>query len=381
MKKQITAALLTGVMLLAGIPAFAEGTADAQPEAVSAVMTIDGAIAYALEHSLSIASATSAVDNKRYSLTQARYTQELMWKTMEKTGASASSLDDGLMMNDYFLIAAQTQLEIAQRNLLAAQNTLTTQVKSDFYTYLNTKDKAEIARTNLTSAQEKLNSAKVNKDNGAISELDYISFELAAKNAQNAANQAERAVALAELQVKFTINYPQENDLILQGELKSPSITIKDADTAAVLSKSHVNYLTLQDTFMLAEKRWKYAQGWYSPAQPEYSMEKAVYESARADYQKNTNNLEMNVRSLYNNLQTIRENTQYTQESVALLQRRTDAAKLQYEMGMITANSLIDTQRQYFNAQNQLKDLELSYLITALQYRAMYTYEDDGSIQ
>lgn len=377
MKKQITAALLTGVMLMAGIPSFAEETVGTQSEAAPAIMTIDGAIAYALEHSPAIASANSAIDNKRYSLTQARYTQD----ALRKSEMPASSLDDGLMMNDYFLIAAQTQLEIARRNLLAAQNTLTTKVKSDFYTYLSTKDKAEIARTNLISAQEKLNSAKVNKDNGAISALDYTSFELAAKEAQNAVNQAERAVDLAELQVKFTINYPQENKLILQGEFKSPSITMKDSDTAAALSKNHVNYLTLQDTFMLAEKRWQYAQGWYSPAQPGYSMEKAVYESAQADYQKNTNDLEMNIRSLYNNLQTIQENTQYMQESVALLLRRTDAAKLQYEMGMITANNLIDTQQQYFNAQNQLKDLELSYLITALQYRAMYTYEDDGSIQ
>lgn len=229
--------------------------------------------------------------------------------------------------------------------------------------------------------QEKLDYAKVKKDSGAISELEYTSFELAVKNAQNAVNQAERAIDLAELKVKFTLNYPSENELILQGSFQTPTIAVKNADEAVALSKFHVDYLTLADAFSLAEMRWSQAQNWYFPIQPGYEIERAAYQSAQADYQKNTNDLEMGIRTLFDNLQTIKESTQYMQENVALLQRSTDAAKLQYEMGMITANDLIDKQQQYFNAQNQLKDLELSYLTTALQYRAMYTYEDDGSIQ
>lgn len=374
--KTIIASCLAGALLIAGIPAWAQEQEPVSPENTPAVMTVDDAVAYALEHSLTIASANSAIENARYSRTQAKFSMD----SRKQMDSSAASFDDGLMLTGYYVSAAETQLAVAQRNLLTAQNTLTIQVQNDFYTYLNAKDKVEIARTNLKSAQEKLEYAKAKKDSGAISELDYAAFELSAQDAQNKLNQAERAVELAELQVKFTINYPRENPLTLQGAFTSPSITVKDADQAVLASKGHVNYLNLQDSLRLAEERWEHAQGWYFPIQPGYNVEKSTYETAQADFLKNTNDLEMGIRSAFHNLQTSKESIQYAQENIALLQRSTEAAQLQYEMGMITANDLIDSQQQYFSAQNQLKDLELTYLTAALQYRSMYTYEDDGSI-
>lgn len=380
-KTKFTAALLAGMMLFGGAGAFAEESGEAQPAPAAAAMTVDDAIAYALEHSLVIASANSAITGKRYAASDARINKKQYEKSQEKMDGSVTSLEQWLLASGLAVRAAEIQLDIATRNLETEKSKLRIQVRSDFYTYLSARDKVEIARTNLKSAQEKLNYAKVKKDSGAISELDYASFTLSVQDAQNQLNQAERAAALAEQKIKFTINYPQENKLTLLGEFQAPSITVKDADSAISAAKSHVPYLNLQDSLTLAQDRWGRAQEWYTSAQPGYSTEKASFESAQADYQKNVNDLEYSIRSLFNELQNAGEQIGYTRENIALLQRRTDAAQLQYDLGMITANDLIDAQQQYFNAQNQLKDAELSYWIAALQYRAMYTYADDGSIQ
>lgn len=373
MTKKIISGLLTFMLMTSNLCAFA---AEATP--ITTTMTIDDAIAYALEHSLTIDSAKTAVEAQQYTLSTARQTQDQLKKVEDW---SAAGFEEGLMVSGFTVTAARTQTEIAKRNLLTAQNNLTIQVKSDFYTYLSAKEKITIARTNLQSAQEKLTYAQAKKESGTISELDYLRFALAVKEAQNALNQAERAADLSALQMKFTLNYPQENELILEGVFQMPAITVKSADDAVLLSKSHVTYLTLQDSLTLAEERWQKARNWYFPTQLGYSLEQTTYQTAQADFQKNVNELEMGIRKTFDGLQTLKENVQYTEESVALLQRSTEAAKLQYEMGMITANDYIDRQQQFFHAQNQYKDLQLSYLITALQYRAMYTYTDDGSIQ
>ena len=359
MKKVISLLLAAAVTLISAASVFA------QEESQQMSLTLDQAIEYALSHSPKIEKAQTELTKSQHLETQAR-------RIYNEYASEGWAFEEALKDSGYDYRAAQIQKNQAARNLESENNSLKTTVKKNFYTYLNSKTKIDTAQENLENTQQKFEYAKTKYEQGTISRLELKSFELAVTNAQNSLNQAERASELALLELKNTLNVPENTEVTVSGEFVMQELTYADADTAIEMAKSQNSFLSINEGRELTEMRMKIANGWYSANELGYSIEKATYASAMSGFTDSENTLKYNISSLYSNILTLKETVSYLNEYTDLLRENTEASYLQYELGMITSNEYIETAQKYFASQNDLMDAELNYYITVLEYAAMY---------
>lgn len=364
MKKIISLLLAAAVMLTAASSAFA------QEESQQMSLTLDEAIEYALAHSLKIDKAQTELAKSEYSAYKAR----LEYKEQDSQGFA---LEEALVEAGYVYRAAQIQASQSARNLESEKTSLKTLVKKNFYTCLNSNSKILTAQENLKNVQQKYEHAQTKYEQGTISRLELKSFELAVTNAQNSLNQAERASELALLELKNTLNVPENTEVTVSGEFVMQELTYADSDAAIEQAKSQNYFLSINEGRELAELRWDIAKRWYDVKEYGYSIEKATYASSMSEFTDSENTLKYNIASLYSNILTLKETVSYLTEYTELLHDNTEASYLQYELGMITSNEYIETAQKYFAARNDLMDAELNYYITVLEYAAMYSGSTD----
>lgn len=346
-----------------------------QTEAVeeAVIMDIDTAVEYAQNNSDKIKSVQSDSEMKRYQWIDARRN----YINFQKKPYEAATFEVSLLRRGYYVDMTELTYNSSLRTIEIEKLNLKNQVKTDIYTYYNNLKKQELAKKNLDNASEKRTFAKARLDNGTISQLDYTLFELSVVNAENSLKQAERNAALSLSNIKSTINYPQENELTITGSMPEIAVSYLSADEAIAASRTQNTYLVLADSFEAAKKRLTAAEGYYFPSEIAFQIEKYTYDKAEADFRINVDSLDNGIRTTYNKLLDIGDSIAYTKQYLDYLEKNTLAAYTKYEMGMITANSYVETEQEYYKAQNDYMDLLLSYRTAALQYKALYTNEDD----
>ncbi len=377
MKKIVILTLLTALLSSQSlITSYAEDKVVAEALTEQAIettvyMDVTEGVEYALNHSLSLASEVSGIYTNKYSYGDALKT----YNNYIKRTNEASTFDTGLLVKKYYVELAKLQYDSTERAFDTAKLKLKNDVTAAFYTYYNCVEKEKLAKVNLDNANEKMTFQKARLDNGIISQLDYELFELSVMSAENALDAAKRDTELALISIKNIINFEAGKELVITGELPEIEVSYVNADEAIELSRTQNSYITLTQNHEIAKKRWDFAQNYYFPAEHGYSIEKYTYETACSDYQMNVNNIDNGIRQTYYTLLNLEDNIEYSQKYVDYQKKSTDVAYTKYEMGMITANTYVETEQSYFKAQNDLMDLKLSYRNTALSYKAMYSVE------
>lgn len=378
MKKKIIAVLILSMCISGNIVSYAQDVTDnvtalTEASAVAVVMDIDKAVEYALNNSNKIKSAQADAETKRYQRADAKRN----YNNFLEHPYESSTFEVSLLRRGYYVDMTELSYNSALRTIEIEKQNLKNQVKTDIYTYYNNLKKQELAQKNLDNATEKCTFAKARLANGTISQLDYTLFELSVINAQNSLKQATRNTELSLNNIKSTINLPRENELKIIGTMPEINISYLSANEAIAGSRTQNTYLVLEDSFEAAKKRMTAAEGYYFPSEIAYQIEKYTYNKAEADFKLNVAALDDGIRSAYNSLLNLGDTITYTKQYLDYLERKTQAAYTKYEMGMITANDYVATEQEYFQAQNDYMDLLLNYRTAALQYKSMYTTEDN----
>ena len=378
MKKKIIAVLILSMCISGNIVSYAQDVTDnvtalTETTAEAVVMDIDNAVEYALNNSNKIKSAQADAEMKRYQRADAKRN----YNNFLEHPYESSTFEVSLLRRGYYVDMTELSYNSALRTIEIEKLKLKNQVKTDIYTYYNNLKKQELAQKNLDNATEKCTFAKARLDNGTISQLDYTLFELSVINAQNTLKQAERNTELSLNNIKSTINLPRENELKIIGTMPEINISYLSANEAIAGSRTQNTYLVLEDSFEAAKKRMTAAEGYYFPSEIAYQIEKYTYNKAEADFNLNVTALDDGIRNAYNSLLNLGDTITYTKQYLDYLERKTQAAYTKYEMGMITANDYVATEQEYFKAQNDYMDLLLNYRTAALQYKSMYTAEDN----
>lgn len=365
MKSKKIISVIAAAVLAFGVTAGAAGT-----------MTIDEATSYAIENSPSYKSKIASAKANEYSAKAAVKTYKNYHDSDSALSQmSISSFDMYLVRMGYVKDAAEMQLRVAQRACDSAEYDLKKQVKNDFYSYLNTKEKVKIAENNLKTAEERLVEATEKRKQGTISDIEFKTFEVSVIKAKNAVSQAKRTSEFALLTFKNTIGCKADEDIEISGSFERNTEKVLKPEEVIARLDTNPNVMSLNESLVLAGEREKLAEKWYFSSENSYWTEKYTYEQAQHDYETNMNDMRKGIQELYNGLMTIDENITMLEANIELLKSNVDASKLQYELGMITANDYVENEQKYVDAQNQLIDLQLTEWITKLQYKSFYTFE------
>lgn len=344
--------------------------------AAAQTMTVEEATQYALENSPAYKSAIAAAKANEYSAKESAKTYKNYHDSDSYLSQmSITSFDLYLVRMGYVKNAADFQLRVAERECERQNSSIKLTVRNNFYTYLSSKEKVKIAEDNLASVQERLAQATEKKKLGTVSDLEYTTFENSVLSAQNALAQAQRTAESDLRALKLTLGYELDGELSVSGKFeRNTEKPLTPTEAIARLSTS-ADYMTLNETLALAEERAEWAQRWYFSSENGYWTEKYTLEKAQADNKNSLESIKSGIYTMYDALLTLDESINQVEASIALLKSNVDAAKLQYDLGMITAQDYVELQQQYVDAKNSLVDLQLSEYVAKLQYKSLYTYD------
>ncbi|MGN0181704.1 MAG: TolC family protein [Candidatus Ornithomonoglobus sp.] len=379
-RKKLTILFITAAMCVSAIPVCAaengsETNADAA--AVETVapntqsFTIDKAVEYAKEHSRSMAALTAAEATAKAQKEENRKsykdTREAIFKADNGNNDSAFLVTTGYVYRSYIF-----QYAVAQRSTKLKEYTLESEVKNAFYSYLNTEEKVDIAKGTLDSANERVTYAQVKYNNGTISENDLESFKLAAVKAQNDYNSAMRARDLGMIQLKSTLNYPQEDVLIVTGSFERQPMDATTPEEALKKSENSISRVNAEETLALAKIKRDKSVAHYTSGSAGAKSAKAEYAQAELDYYNTVEQQRISIYSAYNDMVSAYENLEYCDKSLEITEKNVEAAKRRYDLGLITSDDYLSAVQELDSLKNQISSAELSAYLAKVQYKLQY---------
>ncbi len=339
-------------------------------------MTLEEATTYALANSPTYKSAVAAAKSSEYAAKVAKSTyNDYHDSDSALAQMSISSFDLYLVRLGYVKNAAELQMRAAQRASETAEYELKTNVKNTYYTYLSSIEKVKIAEENLNLANKHLEDAKKKLSLGTIAELGVKTFEMSAMQAESSFEDAKRTSDQALIKLKNTIGYTDDDELVVSGSFERNTEEVLSSDAVIAQLDNYSGMKSLTEGLELAKERFTLAERWYFSSENEYWQEKYTYEKAQNDYISNVNSMKFGVVQLYDSLRSLEEGITALEYSGEVMDLTLEAAELQYELGMITAQKLVETRQDSFEMKNQIMDGKLQEWILKLQYKSFYTTE------
>ena len=336
--------------------------------------TAEEAVLYALENDYNLKALETDITKAKYTVTQEKINKSQYNKMSGVEFTVSTGLAASLYKNGYMLNTAEMQLRIAERSYETAKYNLESNVYQSFYSYIGTAHKAENAKRNLETAQEQKAQAELKFSQGQITNIDLKTFEMNVKQAQNTLNALERARELSMDALKNAMSYPDEEQLNIIGTLELTEVDPVMPEEAIQKAENHVNILNLTDVYNNAKQKYTLAMQWYTSSQLDYYIEKAIMERAENDYIKNKNGVELQIKSLYNNMLTAFETLSYLEDNLGYVKNLAEIAKIQYDMGQITATDYVSYTNNVYQVESSLEDAKLNAWTSVRDYRATYTY-------
>ena len=374
LRKKTALLLIAAAVALSCAPASALAEDAAAPETAvtetaAKVFTIEDAIAYAKEHSSSLAAARSNVEYTRSSAREAGITRS---KLRDNRMLSITDVNTVLVTSGYAYQAALAGSRMAQRALIQAEYTLESSVSTAFYKYLSSVEKVKIAEASLESALERTAAAQVRHEYGFISDNAFESFQISEQQARNALSAAQRARETNMLSLKSTINYPLDADLNVVGSFTRQAKEATTYAEALEKAKNSITRANAEENLKTAAEKKRVYQAYYTSNQPAWHSAEAEYATAEVTYNNAVNNERINLFSAWSGVQSAYEGLDLLDKTLALKEKTVEANRISFNMGTVSAETYLDSVKELDDTRNSLLDTELSAYMANEQYRLLF---------
>ncbi len=382
LKKKLTVLFIAAAMCLSAVPVCAaDAGITAANNTVQAVtksqtFTIDEAIEYAKQNSRTIAACKASESLAKAQKEEAKKASRDVREQIFGSEYGASSDSTYLILTGYTYRAAVFGYAVAQRSSIQQEYILEADVKSTFYAYLNSVELADIAKSSLDSANERVTYAEVKYKNGTISALELEEFKLAALEAEKTYNTAVRTKDLNMMKLKSVLNYPQEDELIVTGSFERQEMDTTTPEEAFAKSANSISMVNLNETLELAKLKLDKSIAHYTSNSVGARTAKAEYAQAELDYYNSVETLRINLYSAYNSMADAYEELKYADQSLASIEKSVDVVKRQYELGLVTSEDYLECVQLYDRTKNLMVSAELGAYLTTVQYKLCYDIQN-----
>ncbi len=381
--KKITPLLLTAAMCLSCVPASAEtqsAAADtpAQAQSVQTVQTftIDEAMKYAKEHSLTMAAAKAGVDTAKAQKDQVRITYRDTKRQIFGSDMGASSDGTYLLLCGYTYKSAIFGYAAAQRSVVQAERSLENLVINNFYIYLNNSKVLKLRKDSLESAKTRRLQAETKYANGTISQLELEQFKIAEKEAQNNFNKAQRTVDNNMRQLKATLNYPLDQELRIVGTFERTPMDTTTPEQAIEKAKNSISRVNAEETLALAAAKRDAGISHYTSNSVGARTARSEFAQAELDYKNTLNSDTLDIYEKYSNMANAYEGLDLIDQNLAFLEKSLEAAKRSYELGMTTVSDYLDAVQKVDDVRVTMTETEINCYILTETYKMTYDCEN-----
>lgn len=186
---------------------------------------------------------------------------------LRNNGAATLNANQLLFDGSYLvgLKAANTYKQLSEKQLRQTREQVFENVQKAYYTALISKERAQLIRLNVARVDSFFRNTKALYDAGLAEKLDVDRLEVQLNNLLVEQDRFEALVMLSLNLLKFQMNYPLEQELILAEKLEEMQFNTSGLDDQVITYSSRIDYAILQTQRDLARLDMQNRQAAYLP--------------------------------------------------------------------------------------------------------------------
>ena len=347
--------IMAAVLLLAGQSI---GAAHAQEEPSQPAITLNQAIAMALDESKTLTKAANQIE-----MNENLYEDAVDNLDFIPTAPGTAVVESAYAQT----VSANLTWQISQRSLTAEQDKTVLDTCNKYWAVLNAQAKTDLAQANLDYARVQLINAQASQRVGMLANSDLIAAEaqLGTAQASLAAAQNDLAGAYVALNQKIGL-WPEERPLLVDTVAYAPlEVDSMTHEVARVLSNAPAVWQAEQAVSMqnILQK-----MAFYSGSYTSYENRKLAVEDAELDAATTKQTFEKLTHDIYNNIISLEESYAAALQGEKVASENYRVKELQFQLGMVTQADLIGAKKDLLTAENNLFGLTCQHAYLKLTF-------------
>ena len=366
MKKFLSAALALSLALTPAFSAFADDiTIEAAEPAVYNISLADS-VSMAYDGNAQIEANLLKQKGNEVSVSSARITQR-SYKNIPVN--VSSNFDLYCLKNGYQVDAAEMSLRISQMENEKIRADIAYDVTEAYYNLVLMQKLVNAAENSYKLALDNKKAVDAQHALGMIPNLDYENADVTVKICENALNEYKLNYAVAEQNLKILINKDTENCIIVPtDEIECEDyISDTEADIVSAL-ETRFDINSLKENRNLARVYFEHSKA-LTESSATYNTAYASYMDADYNYTHTQKLIALSIKSLYNSIITSSANMETSRMQYEIDLKEYDAAKLKYELGMITNLELTSCINDLYSSQVNYANAKLNYRLAVEKYK------------
>jgi len=283
----------------------------------------------------------------------------------------SSSTAGVLVRKGYYVELYRSQSELAKKELEKVKAKIDYDVTEKYYNYKLTERLVEVCKTSYELAKTNLEVVKKQFDLGLAAQIDIDSASAVCEQAKAAAENYERTLDIVEENLKISLNIEGPAKFVLTDGIDYVEYKSNIDEDINKAMETRYDIKGLKESARLAEMNYTIISNALTDRAAEALSAKSNFVQADYSLENNTKLIKLGIRSAYNAIITADSDMAIAKINIDINTQKYNAAKLQYEMGMIT-NSQLTT------ILNDLRASEISYEQARLSHKLAvekYGYE------
>lgn len=378
MLKKITAVLLSLLMALPCGAALAEEiteeetTAEEPAEEGKVSLSLEDAIASAIDGNPQIEAADAKIKSAELSLEVTNLTQkDFNQLNKEYTIAVdvSNAMDTAYLKHGYYPVAAQTAIDLAKLEKEKIEASIAYDVTEKYFNLKLLEKLLNIAEASYELTKENADVVKKQFELGYVSNLEVQNVEAAVESAQFTIEGYKRNLLLATDSLKIAI---QQEEVALPYELTDdipmPEMPENLDEAVSAAMETRYDVTALKKALDLQSMYFDITALYVNDKTAKYHQAYSDYVSAKYTYENSAKMIALSIRSEYMNILSAKESIQTAESALAVKQIEYDSGKIKYEMGVITNIELTKIMTELESCKVQLENANLSYMLAVEKY-------------
>lgn len=386
MIRKITALLAATAIALTSVPAFAQEEASEatgihtmeEKEVEKIELSLDGAIAMALENNPRLLAADATVKSAEMSLIIAEETGK-EYKDMEKTlskipGVSmAINVSDGLeqayLKHGYYVEAAKVGVELATMSKSQVSASVAYEVTQKYYNAKLMERLVDIAETGLKVAKDNLTMMENQFEAGYVPAIEVQNAKNAAQRAEYTLGSYERNLELAKKSLKVSLQLEEYGgDIILTDEIEIPSLPENAEEAINSAIESRYDMTAVKKDYELKTRMFEITKFYVTDKTAMYHSAYSEYLNAEYTYNNAVEMMKIALESEYAAILTAADEIVACENDALVAQAMYESRKTMYDLGLITNLELTGVMAELDSSRMQLENARVNYALAIVKF-------------
>ncbi len=370
MKKRAISVIVCMIMLFWALPAFADSDNANKAQPKTYTLSLDEAIALAQENSQQL----EVIEGKKR---RAEHSLKLAISDRSKVEGikvkMPAGINTALMQGGYFVDQRENELSLVEHEMEQAKATIAYSVSEKYYNCILMQNFLNSAKDTYNLATE--NKTKVDKmlSLGMITQIEADNAALAVEQTRLAVENYERQYALAIDMLKVQLelsDYDFETaTLVLTDKVEYSDFTADVVNDIKLSKEQRYDMLSLKGSVAVMKRYTELIARHLGSKSATYTEAIGNLENLEYNFSNARKQIGILVKSQYSNVLSAKGNIKTAEMALSVAKSQYDAAKLKFDLGMITNIELTDQLNAMHEKEIALEQAKINYMLATDKYK------------